>query len=195
MSGFVEPKKVAIKRDRNERKKNKDRTIDLNILHVIPYKQITKEGYLLLEDNTYAEIYQFETHALNTINADEKAQLMTQLASFYRINIEDIKVISFKYPSDSEAQQLYWLHKYETTTNPLQRAYQQDNIRRLQISAKTHKEMDHYVFVYADSKKGMSVVKDNIRQTSGGLLRRNPLSQKKKTNVLFQLNNMNTQYI
>jgi len=75
MSGFVEPKKVAIKRDRNERKKNKDRTIDLNILHVIPYKQITKEGYLLLEDNTYAEIYQFETHALNTINADEKAQL------------------------------------------------------------------------------------------------------------------------
>ncbi|TDM28750.1 hypothetical protein ETH98_08440 [Macrococcoides caseolyticum] len=195
MSGFVEPKKVAIKRDRNERKKNKDRTIDLNILHVIPYKQITKEGYLLLEDNTYAEIYQFETHALNTINADEKAQLMTQLASFYRINIEDIKVISFKYPSDSEAQQLYWLHKYETATNPLQRAYQQDNIRRLQISAKTHKEMDHYVFVYADSKKGMSVVKDNIRQTSGGLLRKTPLSQKKKTNVLFQLNNMNTQYI
>lgn len=179
-TGFVEPKKVAIKRDRNERKKNKDKTIDLTILEIIPYKQLTKEGYILLDDNTYAEVYQFVTHALNTINADEKAQLMGQLANFYRINIEDLKIISFKYPSDSEEQQAYWLAKYEKATNPLQRAYIADNIKRLQISAKTHKEMDHYLFVYADTKKGMAVLKDNIRQTSGGLLRKTALSNKKK---------------
>lgn len=194
-AGFVEPKKIAIKRDQTERKKNKDKSIDLTILQVIPYKQITDEGYLMLEDNTYAEIYQFTTHALSTINEDENSNLMIKLANFYRINIDDLKIISFKYPSDSEKQQEYWLKKYESTNDALQKSYCYEQIRRLQVSAKTHKEMDYYCFVYAESKRNMAVVKDNIRQTSNGLLNKTAISTKKKENVLFQLNNMNTQYL
>ncbi len=195
MAGFVEPKKIAIKRDRQERKKSKDKSIDLTVLSVMPYKQITQEGYLMLDDNTYLEMYQFETHALSTINEDENSGLMIKLANFYRINIEDLKIISFKYPSDTEEQQNYWLHKYENTSNPLQKQYCHEQIRRLQLSAKSHKEMDHYCFVYAETKRSMDVMKENIRQTNNGLLKRKSLSAKKKENVLFQLNNMNTQYL
>lgn len=195
MAGFVEPKKIAIKRDRVERKKNKDKSIDLTVLEVIPYKQLTDEGYLMLEDNTYAEIYQFNTYALSTINEDEISALMIKLANYFRINIEDLKIIAFKYPSDTEQQQQFWLYKYEKATNYLQKNYAAENIRRLQASAKTHKEMDYYLFVYADTKKSMAVLKENVRQTNNGLLKKKALSPRKKENVLFQLNNMNTQYL
>lgn len=181
---------------------------DLPIVDVTPYKKITKEGYLVDKHNEYQAYLKVKTNDLVSMNNSDLNRVISQLTSICRVYTEPMKILSMTYLAETTTQQLYWKGRIDTYRKMLLSGtlskkegerYQtmfhlaQENLRRVAWVEGNLTELTFFIVVYGKSEKEIDTrVRDMIR-FGGREFDLKQLSGKKLENVVFRLNNMNTE--
>lgn len=181
---------------------------DLPITEIVPYKRITKEGYLIDRENKYQAFLKVKTTDLMSMNTDDLKRMISQLTSLCRIYTEPLKIVSMTYSTETTQQQLFWKNKINQyrkallANNIVNSEYKRyevmlnlalDNLRRVTWVEDSLSELIFFIVVYGKDKKDIAThIRDLIR-LGGKQFNLQQVKSKNLENILFRLNNMNTQ--
>jgi len=65
------------------------------------------------------DIYQIGGRDIYSLNEDEAKRLIYEKTKFYRVFQNDIKIISMRFPANTQLQQQYLQKKIQNTVNPI----------------------------------------------------------------------------
>ncbi|RBP59337.1 hypothetical protein DES36_11962 [Alkalibaculum bacchi] len=180
---------------------------DLPMVDIIPYKRITKEGYLVDKENAYQAFIKVKTTDLISMNMSDLNRMISQLTNLCRIYTEPIKILSMTYSTETIEQQLFWKNKINeyrkmllssNITNSEYERYEvmiklaTDNLRRVNWVEDSLSELTFFIVVYGKNEKEIGIhIRDLIR-LGGRQFDLQQLKDKDLENILFRLNNMNT---
>lgn len=181
---------------------------DLPIVDILPYKRMTREGYLVDKDNEYQAFLQVKTADLVSMKESDLNRVISQLTSICRVYSEPFKIMSMTYLTETSTQQSYWkgrINKYRrillSNELPLkeQNRYEtmlrlaMDNLRRVTWIEENLTELTFFIVVYGKSEKEIEThVRDMIR-FGGKQFNLRQVKQSKLEDIIFRLNNMNTE--
>ena len=194
--GLTDEKIVKQKKTRIKDKKKKNVRYDHTVLDILPYKQIMDDGQALIvgTDNSYYQIFQIVTHALNLSNQEEKNRLMMRFANFNRLMDSDYKIISTLFHIDNSKQKRYWTEKINQAQNTEQRKYAMEQLLVLSRveDDPSQKNQEHFLVINAETVEDMRNLVETLYRSHNGMIEPQPLSFEKKEQLIFRLNNQNT---
>lgn len=181
---------------------------DLAITDIIPYKRITKEGYPIDKKNEYQAFLKIKTTDLVSANTTDLEIMINQLTNLCRVYTEPLKILSMTYSTETTRQQLFWRNKITqyrrmlSSNNISNSEYERyevmlklalDNLRRVIWVEDSLTELTFFIVVYGKNKKDIETnIRDLIR-LGGRQFDLQQVKGKNLENILFRLNNMNTQ--
>lgn len=181
---------------------------DLPIVDIVPYKRITKEGYVVDKENEYQAYLKVKTSDLVSMNNADLGRVISQLTNLVRIYTEPMKVVSMTYATETSVQQRYWKHKLNQyrrvllSENLSEKEYDRysmmqklalDNLRRVAWVEDNLSELTFFIVVYGKTPKEVSIrVRDMVR-LGGKQFELKQLGKEKVEDIIFRLNNMNTE--
>lgn len=159
-----------------------------NILSVFPIRDY-QEGYFLTDDNRIIDLFQVRGRSYYDASDEEIEILVLNFEKMLRKYSADMKFIGMNYPTNTKLQQAFLsyklkqpeLEKYEDILN--------EKLSTLQALEQSTTDREAFVMVFANNKNHYDSL-CNILSKSGSF-RIEPISQEKKENIIFQLNNMN----
>lgn len=194
--GLIDEKTVKQKKTRVKSKNKKAIQYDYTVLDILPYKQIMDDEQALIvgTDNSYYQIFKVITHALNLANQEEKNRLMMRFANFNRLMDADYKIISTLFHIDNSTQKHYWTEKVNQAQNAQQRKYAMEQLLVLNRveDDPSQKNQEHFLVVNAKSIEDMRNLVETLYRSHNGMIEPQPLSNQKKEQLIFRLNNQNT---
>lgn len=134
-------------------------------------------------------IVKLKTRDIMNASQEEIDNDMEILVHFNRVYLDDYKLISLNYPTNTKTQQAYFKDKLEHTTNEvfkeiLQESY--DNVREAEFN---NTSRNHYIMFFGDSLKHIVENEDAIIRNLGRLAQKMSISQ--QIQLLFSLTNKN----
>ena len=180
-------KRAVSKKDKKKKERElKSSTKDISSL--IPIKDVVN-GYFKYINNTYMGIVKLKTRDIMNASQEEIDNDMEILVHFNRVYLDDYKLISLNYPTNTKTQQAYFKDKLEHTTNEvfkeiLQESY--DNVREAEFN---NTSRNHYIMFFGDSLKHIVENEDAIIRNLGRLAQKMSISQ--QIQLLFSLTNKN----
>lgn len=182
----TEKRAVSKKDKKKEERELKSSTKDISSL--IPIKDVVN-GYFKYINNTYMGIVKLKTRDIMNASQEEIDNDMEILVHFNRVYLDDYKLISLNYPTNTKTQQAYFKDKLEHTTNEvfkeiLQESY--DNVREAEFN---NTSRNHYIMFFGDSLKHIVENEDAIIRNLGRLAQKMSISQ--QIQLLFSLTNKN----
>uniref|UniRef100_UPI00344C70E4 hypothetical protein n=1 Tax=Carnobacterium sp. TaxID=48221 RepID=UPI00344C70E4 len=181
---------------------------DLPLTDIVPYKKITKEGYLIDSQNEYQAYLKVKTSDLVSMNNTDLNKVISQLTNLVRIYSEPMKVISMTYATETSAQQRYWkgkinqyrrtllsetLSESEYNRYSLMQKLAVDNLRRIMWVEDNLSELTFFIVVYGKNAKDISVKVRDIVRLGGKSFELKQVNKQKVEDIVFRLNNMNTE--
>ncbi len=182
---------------------------DLPIINIMPYKRITKEGYLIDKQDDYQAYLKVKTTDLVAMNSTDLNRTISQLTNLCRIYPEPIKVVAMTYSTETAQQQVYWkgrINKYrrslmvkdlsedERNRFEVMLKYALDNLRRVTWVEESLSELTFFIVVYGKNVREMdSRVRDMLRIGGKQFDLKHVDKKEKIEDILFRLNNMNSE--
>lgn len=186
----------AISRYENSRGKKETSTINLNqmVVKLIRYKRLTDDDnhFLVLYDDTYAEMLQIEGIGLETLAPVQVNNVLNAYLTFLRRYLDDVTYVTSLYPVEIDAQRAYWVRKYDHAKSETQRHYIDDRIAMLDATHKQKSNQEYMLILYGDTEQDLKDHINLIKNWGGGAIKAHSMSVRKKTAKLEQLNNMNS---
>jgi len=183
------------------------RQSDLSMLEIIPYKNITAEGYLIDRQNHYQCILKVETKDLLSLNSSDLKRLISQFTDLNRIYLENYKIISLTYSSETVEQRNFWKekikqHRKELENNPISAlekkqlqvklSLAKDNFRRVKWVEESLEELSFFIIVYGDTQKEVETKAKEMTRLGGSILKLNRLLSSEVEVIVEKLLNMNS---
>jgi|GEM_PF-4462496 len=178
-----------------EDKLDKNTKIPVTYLKIAPFKQIISlksvnlpnETACVTSDDKYIQIYKIKSYDLTQINGDEKQILIHYFANFLRFYQDAIKIVSMKFPTNTDKQQIFWEKKYRQAKNDIQRILASSQLKKLKVIEKDFKTQNHYLWIYGST---LEELKEKMRdiETYTPLFEKT-LTQIEKERLIYQLNN------
>lgn len=181
---------------------------DLPIIDIMPYKSITKEGYLIDKQDEYQAYLKVRTTDLVSMNNSDLNRMISQLTSLCRVYLEPLKIISMTYSTETTEQQSYWKGRINTYRKMLvspnlsdKEIYRYevmlklalDNLRRVTWVEDSLSELTFFFVCYGKSKKEVESRVRDIFRLGGKQFDLQQVDKKNLEKILFRLNNMNTE--
>lgn len=209
-----------LKDKKTERSVDKSNIRISNIFPFLNYKRFDENGYLVLPDrfhkgDYYADFLSIEGKNLDALSTRERVELLTSWGQFNGQFLDDVQIISSKFPTNTELQQSYWGRKYATWRD--QAANSVDDLERGQCQIRMHlcmmyitlerkieAKLYNYDFCMVFFAKTPEKLRDRVRaakelglnsksgvnnETTAVVL--HEMTQTAKEEVLFKLNNPN----
>lgn len=179
----------------NESKdKNNNIKVSQTIIKLLRYKRLTKDenNFLVLSDDTFAEMLQVEGLGLETLSPVQVTNVLNNYLQFLRRYLDDITYITSLYPVEIARQRSYWIRKFDKAKNETQRHYIDDRIAMLDATHEQKSNQEYTLIVFADTIQNLKDNLTKIRNWGGGAVKTHKISRQKKIDKLEQLNNMNT---
>ncbi|WP_382920498.1 hypothetical protein, partial [Streptomyces sp. NPDC057062] len=181
---------------------------DLPIIDVLPYKSITKEGYLIDTHNEFQAYLKVKTTDLISMNNSDLNRMIQQLTALCRVYLEPLKILSMTYSTETTQQQAYWkgrinkyrkalivkglpereIDRYETM---LKLAL--DNLRRVSWVEESLSELTFFIVCYGKNKKEIETRVRDLMRLGGKQFDLQKVDKRNLEDILFRLNNMNTE--
>ncbi|MEB7800336.1 hypothetical protein NGC89_02500 [Staphylococcus xylosus] len=162
-------------------------------LDIVPLKKFTEENYVHFKDNTYCEMYEINTVALDDISQSENISLMSNLAYFLRVYDDSIKILSTSFNTDTMKQIKYWQETLEIAEQEEEDESRINTINEkiiiLKHIAKVQVNKEHILFIYAKTKEELEELKRKVLSESGNLIYHSPMTTEQKSYVFSDLNN------
>lgn len=181
---------------------------DLPIVDIIPYKRITKEGYLIDKENKYQVFLKVKTTDLVSMNTEDLNRMIYQLTSLCRVYTEPLKILAMTYSTETTQQQLFWkkkINRYrkilmssnvpivERNRYEVMMKLAMDNLRRVIWVEESLSELTFFIIAYGENKKDIDIHVRDLVRLGGKQFDLQRVDPKNLENILFRLNNMNTE--
>ncbi len=170
-------------------KQKQSQRIPKTVLDAFPIRDYdTQNNYFITDENQIIDIFQVRGKCLyNASDAEIESQIET-LAYFYRRYKADIKFIGMNYPTNTKNQQAFLtymqkrpeLERYEDIINA--------KLESLQYLEQHTTDREAFIMIFAKNENHYSTLYDLLNRSGIHIDR---ISQEKKANIIFQLNNMN----
>jgi len=203
----------------NKRTKRQDTTIldvlfssfkskDLPIIDIMPYKRVTKEGFLVDKHNENQAYLRVKTNDLVSMNNSDLNRMISQLTSICRVYTEPFKILSMTYSTETSKQQMFWksrINKYrrvlmddnapelEFTRHEVMLRLAVDNLRRVTWVEDNLTELTFFIVVYGKNQKELEIRVRDMTRLGGKQYDLQLLNRDNIEKILIRLNNMNTE--
>lgn len=143
---------------------------------IFPYKNITREGFLVHKDGGYQALLKVRTYDLQSMNDNDLNQLIQAFQRILQVYIEPIKLTTMSYPTETGVQQSFYEQKIkqyeqilaEGNLNERQyQAYQNKRLRaleehqRMEWAEENLKDLAFFMVVFGDNAEELT---NNIRK-------------------------------
>lgn len=172
--------------------KNEYKKVDKVVVDLLPFLDILEDGSFKTKYG-YMNMYQVKTKDLNSLSSNEVESHIVEFATFLRSCTNDIKIVSMKYPVNTEVQQQHLLKKIESTNkDSFFLPFLQKKLDELTKIEELRQNTEFYLFVfYHDEKQKREREKSLIRLNSLAVSLKE-IDVNKKIKILFKLNNLNS---
>lgn len=180
---------------------------DEKVTELFPYKKITKDGYLLHKNGQYQVFLKVRTFDLQSMNDNDLERLTRTLQTLFRVYIDNLKLISMTYPTETKAQQAFQRKKIDQYQERLQdpnlsqwqreglenkRFRAMEELQRMEWAENNLKDLTYLIVLFGES---IEELEENIRTVQRIGKRQFSLEPLKKEGTLKtivkQLMNMN----
>lgn len=176
----------------NKRKKKKEKKPKvLRQTHLLlPF--LSMEDNFIRTKNGVLDIMQLKTRdlgAMNQIDLDLIVAYETRMLRSYAGNYKEV-VLNF--PANMEKQRRFWLKRKELTTDPVRLHAIQQKLFKFDEIERERTNREFFIFIYAEDERELEQNRHlmmKARQHSFPLVN---ISNEKKKDVLFLMNNQNT---
>lgn len=132
-----------------------------DISSIIPIKDVVN-GYFKYTNDSYMSIVKLKTRDIMNASKEEIDNDIELLVHYNRTYLDDYKIISLNYPTNTKTQQAYFKDKIEHSKNEifteiLQESY--DNVREAELN---NTSRNHYIMFFGDSLKHIIQNEDTI---------------------------------
>lgn len=184
------------------------KSIDLPIIDIMPYKRVTKEGFLIDKHNEYQAYLRVKTNDLVSMNNSDLNRMISQLTSICRVYTEPFKILSMTYSTETSKQQLFWksrINKYrrvlmsdnvpetEITRHDVMLRLAVDNLRRVTWVEDNLTELTFFIVVYGKNQRELELRVRDMKRIGGKQYDLQLVNRDNIENILIRLNNMNTE--
>lgn len=185
--------KRQVKKDLQEemKKQGKKPKILKQTSDILPFVQID-DDYILLKEGVM-DIFQVQTKNIHALNDTDLNYLLLNRAQFLRSYFRSFKEVILNFPSNTEVQRAYWLKKQQQATNPSRLKYIEQKLFEFEYLERERYNREFFMFIYADNKEELEDRKHDCMQGMQNSFPLKKLAKSKKEQILFLLNNQNTQ--
>lgn len=185
---FVESETVRRKED-----KGKKVTVKSSFAEIAPVIDMTGSGFFQLSnDDGFMDIVQVSSTDIYALNNSDKEKKISLFAFFLQWYQHDIKIIPLNFPVDTSIQQQFIQKKLSQTSNKKYQYFLEQKLRELQFIEQERSNREFYMFLYADDE---FTLQSRIKSVESQMNMVSPiirLSDEKKMNILYKLNNLNS---
>ncbi|WP_240458793.1 hypothetical protein [Virgibacillus sp. Bac330] len=175
---------------REEVKRKREGKVLSQTPYVVPFLQIQEDVIYLKEG--VMDILQIEPSDLQSLNDTDLNILLLAQTRFLRSYFYDYKEVTLNFPANMERQKRYWLKKRKKTTDPLRLRFIDRKLFEFDFLEKERTNREFFLFLYADNKQQLDERKDVVIRGMKQSFPIKKISQEKKEDILFLLNNQNT---
>lgn len=187
-------KKVSVEEKYADKKKKKIKEKKPKVLRqthlLLPFLSM-EENYIRTKEGVL-DILQLKTRDLFAMNQVDLELVIGYETRMLRSYGDCYKEVVLNFPANMEKQRRYWLKKKEETNDPLRLFYIERKLFEFDYIEKEHTNREFFVFIYAKDEKELDQKRQlmmKARQHSFPLME---ISNDKKKDVLFLMNNQNT---
>lgn len=187
---FRKWKKGILQRSKvKEKKKKKERVLN-QTPSLLPFTELEKD-HIVSKDGVM-DILQIKAKDLYSLSEEERTLMIYSRSAMFRSYFPSIKEVSLNFPSNTSIQRRYWTKKKEKTTDPLLLRYIERKIYELGYLEKERTNREFFLFIYADNEQQLSERKRQIMKSAYNCFPLMLVSNDKKLDILYLLNNHNT---
>jgi len=159
--------------------------------NILPFMQI-HDDYILLKEGVM-DIFQVQTKNIHALNDVDLNYLLLSRAQFLRSYFRSFKEVILNFPTNIEVQRTYWLKKKQQASNASRLNYIEQKLFEFEFLERERYNREFFMFVYADDKEELADRKHDCKQGMHNSFPLQEISRDKKEQILFLLNNQNTQ--
>ena len=174
--------------------KKQQEPVDYKTIDVVPYKAVTSSGAFILKNDMVQDIYLIRSLDLSSLNKDEQNHLISGFGRLNKLYLNSYKIVSLKFPVNTQEQQRYWEKRRLKTKDFKQKRSIREQIEKLKLIEKSRSNQEYFLFLTAKNESELQNAFKELQQYSVGILDLTTVDFKKKLRLLYKLNNMNTNY-
>lgn len=162
-------------------------------LSLLSYKRLIDGTNILeQEDSLYSAWYTVRGKGLVTISPEGTIRLIEEFELFLKKYTGDIKIFVSQYPLETYKQEQYWQKKSLNETNETLKAFQKQKATELEKFSKNRTTQEYTLVIYGNSLEEIRFNEEVLLNNTRTCLSLSPLNEEKIENILFFLNNQNS---
>ncbi len=177
---------------------------------LLGYKGFTddRDHFIKLKqsDDGYAELLTIQGQGIATMSPRHQRSLTTGFEDFLRAMVDDAKFIISPFPADTSEQRAYTSHLISVVNKQMKRAtnkrvyhqlatrrhYLQNQLQRLIQVEKQLSNQEFICVLFSHHRRDLRTLRDNAISWGGNAIILDKIPVKKKEEILFRINNLNT---
>lgn len=180
-----------------------------SILKLFNYKAIDDDNdhLIIAHDGSYIEMLNIRGHGVGTLTYDQQDYLLSDYHRFLQVFLPDHKYLITPFPVDTSTQKSFWGQRYIKVSNQLRHESNQIRLRQLQTQLRYIKvtqknnilveqqlrSEEFFLILFGKDKETIREERDTAMNSGGIALITNQLTLEKKKEILFRINNLNTE--
>ncbi|GAA0463146.1 hypothetical protein [Alkalibacillus silvisoli] len=186
------PKRRLRLGERSKPKEKRERAPD-RIADIIPIRDMSDDGAIELQDGQgYMDVFQLTTKDVYAQSDAEAEMDILGLTQFLRAYEADIKIVSLNFPVNMTPQLAHIQQKIDANASPLIDRFLLKKKVELEFLEKHRTNREFYLYVFGDTIKDLSERTQFTRRKLQRVLPLSTLSNSKKLDVTYKLNNQNS---
>lgn len=178
------------------------------ILDVFNYKAITNDSdhLIVAKNGTYIDLLNIEGRGVWSLTRDQQDLLLANYHYFLQVFLPDHKYLITPFPVDATSQKTYWGRRYIKVSDQLRMERDPNRIKQLQTQLRYIKDKqqqnfaverklrsaEFFMLLFGRTKQELRERRNAAINSGGVALVMNQIPLKKKKEILFRINNLNT---
>lgn len=157
---------------------------------LLPFLALEKD-WIVLKDGVM-DILQISGRDLYALSDEERQLMVGARAGMYKSFFPSVKEVSLNFPTNMFKQKRYWLKKQAITNDPIRLRFIQRKLFELDFLEKERTNREFLLFIFAENESQLRERRQQLMKSGYRSFPLKILSNEKKTDILYLLNNQNT---
>lgn len=189
---FAQQKVNEMKKENTNSKKEKKDDLRKEVVELLDFDSYD-ENYQCywMKNGTCFDVLEIISKDRTNVAADEVEYDVLRLVRLFQTYADDIKIVALNFPTNTVMQQAYLNEKINNCKNPKQKKWLQISQKELEWIEQNTTKREYYLFFFAKNVEEHYNVKTQLLNRLGkgrnGMVKE--ISQEKKRNIIFKMNN------
>ena len=160
---------------------------------LLPFVNI-HDGYIEMKDGVM-DIMQIKTRDLHSMSESDLEYLFMVETRFLRSFQDSYKEVTLNFPTNADRQRRYWSKVRMRTNKPVLLDFIDRKLFELDFLENERTNREYFVFIYAEDESSLKTKKEALVRAREGSFPVFDISNQKKRDVLFLINNQNSKIV